>query len=182
MPPQGPDPQLFIGPTTSPQNGQGGWIKGYELAATIQGDLFSDALAGFGITATYSHNDSNIEANGPGSASPLPGLSEDIYNVTLFFEREGFSARIAQRYRSGYIGEVAGFGGARTGTDLDDETIVDAQVSYEFQTGRLEGLTVMLQAYNLTDERFQRVDPGTGLPTEYQTFGALYQLGVSWSY
>jgi iron complex outermembrane receptor protein len=182
LPPQGPDPQLFVGTTSSPQNGQGGWIKGWELAATIQGDLFSDALAGFGVNATYSYNDSNIEANGPGSASPLPGLSEDIWNLTLFYEKEGFSARVAQRYRSGYIGEVAGFGGARTGTDLDEETVVDAQISYEFQSGRFEGVTLMLQAYNLTDERFQRVDPGTGLPTEYQTFGALYQFGVSWSY
>ncbi len=182
LPPQGPTPQLFIGPTTSPQNGQGGWIKGWELAATIQGDLFSDALAGFGFNATYSKNDSNIEANGPGSASQLPGLSEDVWNVTLFYERDGFSARVAQRYRSGYIGEVAGFGGARTGTDLDDESVLDAQVSYQFQSGALEGVTLMLQGYNLTDERFQRVDPATGLPTEYQTFGAMYQLGVSWSY
>ena len=112
----------------------------------------------------------------------MPGLSENVYNLTLFFEREGFSARINQRYRDGYIGEVAGFGGARTGTDLDEETVIDAQVSYQFQSGALEGLSILLQGLNLTDERFQRIDPGTGLPTEYQTFGALYQIGFSWSY
>ena len=114
------------------------------------------------------------------SGSTLPGLSEDVWNLTLFYERGGFGARVNQRYRSGYVGEVSGFGGARTGTDIEEETILDAQISYEFQSGMLEGLSILVQGLNLTDEPFRTVYADTGLPNEYQTFGATYQIGFSY--
>ncbi len=171
---------ITTGVTTSAQNGEGGEINGWELSATLGGDLIDPALEGFGIVTTYSYNDSEIEPNGPGSQSDLPGLSKDIWSVTGFYERNGFSARINQRYRSGYVGEVAGFGGARSGTDLDEETVVDAQISYEFQNGALEGLSILFLGQNLTDEPFRRIDPGTGIPTEFQTFGSTYSIGFNY--
>ena len=142
--------------------------------------MFSSALEGVGIVATYSHNDSKIEPNGPGSGSALPGLSENVWNLTAFYEKEGFSARINNRHRDGFVGEVAGFGGARTGSDIAEETILDAQISYEFQQGTLEGLTILFQGQNLTDEPYRSLDVGTGLPTEYQTFGSTYSIGFSY--
>ncbi len=173
---------VVLGVTNSPANGEGGTIEGYELAASIGFGMFADALDGFGLIANYTSNDSTIAPNGPGSDSPLPGLSDSIYSVTGFYENYGFSARINYRYRDGYVGEVAGFGGARTGFDVDEEAIVDAQVGYEFQSGALEGLNINLQVLNLTDERQQSLDVGTGLPVEYQTFGTAYLLGVSYRF
>lgn len=175
-------PNLFIGPTTSPQNGQGGSIDGYELAASLDMGLFSPTFEGLGFVYTYSRNDSSIEPNGPGSGSRLPGLSDKVWNMTVYYEREGFSARINQRYRDGYVGEVAGFGGARTGSNIEPETVIDAQVSYQLQSGRLEGLNILLQGQNLDDEPFKTVDAATGLPNEYQSFGATYSLGVSYAF
>jgi iron complex outermembrane receptor protein len=180
-PTNGASPQVFVGISNQPANGEGGSIKGYELAASISLGMINEALDGFGVVANYSYNDSQVEANGPGSNSPLPGLSEKVYSLTAYYEKNGFSARINQRYRDGYVGEIAGFGGARTGTDVDEETLVDAQIGYEFQSGMLNGLSVTLQGINLTDERQQRIDVGTGLPTEFQTFGSTYLLGVSYS-
>ncbi|MBT8065603.1 MAG: TonB-dependent receptor [Gammaproteobacteria bacterium] len=173
-------PNLFIGPTTSPQNGTGGSIDGYELSGSLDLGFFTPSLEGLGLVYTYSRNDSAIEPNGPGSGSRLPGLSDKVWNMTLYYERDGFSARVNQRYRDGYVGEVSGFGGARTGSDIEEETVVDAQISYMFQSGRFDGLTILLQGQNLTDEPFRTVDGGTGLPNEYQTFGATYSLGVSY--
>jgi iron complex outermembrane receptor protein len=171
---------ITVGTSTSAANGSGGEIKGWEVSATLMGDLLSRRLQGFGINANFSQNDSDIEPNGPGSGSSLPGLSDEVWSITAFYERNGFSARINQRYRDGFVGEVAGFGGARTGSDIAEETIVDAQVSYQFQSGPLEGLTLLAQGYNLTDEPFQSVDVFTGLPTEFQTFGASYLIGFNY--
>lgn len=182
LPPQGPDPQLYTGPSTSPQNGEGGSIDGWEIAAQIDGAMFTPALEGIGVTGNYSSTDSEIEPNGPGSESRLPGLSESVWNFTAYFERWGFSARVNWRYRDGYVGEVSGFGGARTGSDIAEETIVDAQVSYEIQSGAMQGLTFRLMGYNLTDEPFRSVDVNTGLPTEYQLFGATYAAGISYKF
>ena len=169
------------GVTTSPQNGEGGTIKGYEVAVNIDAGLFSSTFEGLGFVGTYSYNDSEIEPNGPGTASQLPGLSEDVWNITAYFERDGFSARINKRYRDNYIGEVSGFGGARTGTDIEDESVIDAQVSYAFQSGRLEGLSLLFQALNLDDEPYRTINASNGLPNEYQTFGTTYQLGFSYA-
>ena len=174
-------PNINIGTTTSPENGKGGSIDGWELAAQVAFDLFHPSLEGLGIVANYAKNDSKIEPNGPGSGSTLPGLSESAWNVTMYYEKNGFSARVNSRYRDGYVGEVAGFGGARTGSDIVEETLVDAQVSYEFQSGPAEGLVILLQGSNLTDEPFRTLDAATTLPNEYQTFGATYSLGFSYS-
>jgi iron complex outermembrane receptor protein len=182
LPPEGPAPQLWIGTTNSPENGTGGSIDGWEIAANLDFGMFTPTLEGFGLVATYSENSSKIEPNGPDSGGRLPGLSDEVWNAQLYYERAGFSARVSQRHRSGYVGEVAGFGGARTGSDIKDETVVDAQVSYEFQSGNLQGLSILLQGLNLTDEPFQSIHAGLGgLPNEYQTFGATYMLGFSYS-
>ena len=173
-------PGLFIGPTSQPTNGEGGTIDGYELSVQLYGELLWDGLEGFGINANYSKNESEIEPNGPGSGSQLPGLSENVWSVQLFYERGGFSARVSQRYRDGFVGEVAGFGGARTGSDIGDDEVIDAQVSYEFQSGMLEGLSILFQGLNLTDEPYTSIDVNTGLPTEYQTFGATYAIGLTY--
>ena len=182
LPPQGAAPQLYTGTSVSPQNGEGGTIDGWEVAATLSGEMLTPWLEGFGVTGNYSRTNSEIEPNGPGSGGSLPGLSETVWNFTAYFERWGFSARVNWRYRDGYVGEVSGFGGQRTGSDIAEETIVDAQLSYEIQNGPLMGLTFLLQGYNLTDEPFRSVDVGTGLPTNYQVFGATYTAGVSYKF
>ena len=181
LPPAGPAPQLFIGTTSSPQNGKGGSVDGWELALQLDFGAFTRSLEGLGISGTYSENDSNIEPNGPGSGSRLPGLSDEMWNLTLYYERGGFSARVNQRYRSGYVGEVAGFGGARTGSDIEEETVLDAQIGYEFMGGFLDGLSIYAQGLNLTDEPFQTIYADIGLPNEYQTFGATYQIGFTYN-
>ena len=172
---------IVLGVSTTPENGEGGTLEGWELALNLDFGLFMDALDGVGIVGTFSHNDSNIEPEGPGSGGRLPGLSEDVWNLTAYFERGGFSARIAQRYRDGYVGEVAGFGGARTGSDIEDEEVLDAQIGYEFVEGPLEGLNIVFQAQNLTDEPLRTLHAAQGLPNEYQTFGTTYQLGFSYA-
>ena len=87
-------------------------------------------------------------------ADDLPGYSKWVANGTLYFEKWGFSARGSVLYRSGFIGEVSGFGANRTLRQAEPQTIVDAQIGYEFQQNTmLKGLSVYLQGQNLTDER-----------------------------
>ena len=44
----------------------------------------------------------------------LPGLSKRVYNFTAYYENNGFEARISQRRRSDFIGEIGNFNGARS--------------------------------------------------------------------
>ncbi|WP_416173323.1 TonB-dependent receptor [Brevundimonas sp.] len=100
----GPQPILRQGFISTPQNGEGGVIQGAEFAVSVPFDLFWAPLEGFGATFSASWTDSDIVPN-PGSPStPLPGLSEKVSNLTVYYERDGFQARVSNRYRSEFLG------------------------------------------------------------------------------
>ncbi len=151
-----PKPVLTQGFISRPVNGQGGTIEGFELALTLTGELISDALAGWGVSFNYTNTDSKVKANPlDDDFVTLPGLSDNVWNATLFYENDtGFSARVSARHRSEFLGELQGFGAGREFRLVDEETIVDAQLSYEIQDGNYAGLTFYLQGNNLTDEPF----------------------------
>lgn len=181
--PTGPEPNLRQGFITVPQNGEGGEIYGYEIAGAVPFSVFSSALDGFGVTASYSYTKSNIKPDPSNPARPLPGLSEDVVNGTVYYEKFGFSARASVRHRSSFIGEVQGIGAERLLRSARAETLIDAQLGYDFQEGRLEGLTVLLQGYNLSDEPFVTHELNDNRQViDHQTFGRRYLLGVSYKY
>ena len=72
-------------------------------------------------------NQSEIQPDPGNPATPIPGLSETVANLTVYYERDGVQARISNRYRSEFLGEVAGFGNGRTLRQVGAESIVDAR-------------------------------------------------------
>lgn len=176
-------PNGLIGEYSQPVNGEGGKIHGYELAASIPLDLLWAPLEGFGITANYSDTTSKIEPNGPGTTEPLPGLSKYISNVTAYYERHGFSARVSQRHRSAFLGEVQGVGGDRTKIFFEGESVTDLQLGYTFQTGRLQNLSILLQVNNLENEPFRALaDKLDDRPNQYYEYGRTYLLGLNYRF
>lgn len=180
--PDGSSPTVLEGFVTFPRNGTGGKIYGYEIAGALPFGSFAEVLDGFGITGSYSFTKSNIsDPNFPDR--PLPGLSEDVVSGTVYYEKYGFSARASARHRSAFIGEVQGVGADRLLRSARAETLIDAQISYDFQFGNFEGMTLLLQGYNLTDEPFVTTELNNNqLVIDHQTFGRRYLLGVSFKY
>ncbi|MCP5843082.1 hypothetical protein NL296_27920, partial [Klebsiella pneumoniae] len=81
------------------------------------------------------------------------GLSRHVWNATGYFEKSGFSVRGSVRHRSSFLAETKGFGGSLERRFAKGETVVDAQIGYDFQPGSaLEGVSLLAQAYNLTNE------------------------------
>ena len=177
-------PESDIGPFTRPANGQGGAIWGHEIAVSVPLEVLWAPLEGFGIVANYSDTDSTIQPRGPDFPDePLPGLSKYVSNITAYYERYGFSARVSQRRRSAFLGEVQGFGGDRTKVFFDGESVVDAQLGYVFPAGgRLDGLSLLLQVNNLTDEPFRRFSGSDDRPSEFNEFGRTYLFGVNYRF
>ena len=190
VPPAGSAPVLSHGTMTAPFNGGGGTRKGVELTASLPLDLFSSALEGFGVVASASFNDSSIEILEPESASSvgsdpisLPGLSKRVYNFTAYYERNGFEFRINNRRRSDFIGEIGNFDGNRTLRYVVGENITDAQISYSFAPGSAaEGLSLLLQASNLTDEAYRTYAGSKDRPLEYIAWGRTLLLGASYKF
>jgi len=190
VPPAGSPPAQTTGTFTAPFNGQGGTLRGLELSASLPLDLWSSSLEGFGLIANASFNDSNIEIRDPESATSvgdgdiaLPGLSDRVYNLTAYFERNGFEARISQRRRSDFIGEIGNFAGNRTLRYVVGEDITDAQISYVFgDDSALSGLTVLLQASNLTNSGYETYAETRDRPLEYIKWGRTILLGAAYKF
>ncbi len=171
-----------IGVSTVRVNGSGGWIKGIEFTASVPLSLFSDALDGFGFVVSAAKNDSEIMINDV--LTPVPGLSDEVVNSTLYFEKAGFSARVSNRYRGEFVGEVPEFDSTLTFKNVHAESLIDAQIGYEWRDGPMEGLSLNLSGYNLTDEPFvlnNIGDPEQNI-IKYQKYGATYSLSATYRF
>ncbi len=187
-PPPGQPPRLNIGTFTQPVNGAGGRLDGFELAASAPGELLADWLNGFGASVSLSETDSSINVLGQvaggttSSTITLPGLSKTVASAMLYYEKYGFAARVASRYRSNYIGEITDFAGDRALEYVRHELITDFQTSYEFKEGRAQGLMVMFQVNNLTNTPFIDYSVSVARTRDYETFGRDFFFGLNYKF
>ena len=164
------------------RNGGGGRLYGMEAAASVPFATFSSALDGFGVLGSASYTKSSVRE---GSADPIqmPGLSKWVINGTAYFEKSGFQARVSGRYRSKFLAEVTGLSLARERVMARSEFVVDAQIGYTFEDGALEGLGILLQGSNLTNEPFVTYynnDPRQ--VRDYQNYGRNFMAGITYKF
>ncbi|UOR14286.1 TonB-dependent receptor [Qipengyuania aquimaris] len=182
--PAGQTPATTIGFLDSEVNTGGGDFYGAELSATIPFDVFTEALTGFGVTGGAGYTKTKVE-NANGDIDQIPGYSEWVANGTVYYDLNGFSARGSVRYRSEFLADFTGFGGSPTRRLARAETIVDAQIGYEFQPGSaLEGLSVYVQGQNLTNAPFvsQFNVPEPRAVIDYQEYGRRFLAGFTYKF
>jgi iron complex outermembrane recepter protein len=135
-------------------NGGSGKVYGVELGAQY---FFANGL---GFQANYTRSDSeSTQKSSFGTNLPIPGVPKNTVNLIGYFERAGFSARIAYAWRdvsvnSNFVGSSFTFqdlaGNPKTYTIYQAPYgQLDAQVGYDF--GDHFGL--VLQAVNVTNEK-----------------------------
>ncbi|MES2150620.1 MAG: TonB-dependent receptor [Pseudomonadota bacterium] len=173
-----------IGQYSQPSNGSGGNIKGLEFAASLPLNMAWGALDGFGVVVNGSLTSSAVTIQDTTLANlgqiPLPGLSRRVGALTLYYEKRGFSARIAERYRSSFIGEVIFNTADRNMTYIKGEKVVDLQLGYEFESGPLKGASLLLQVNNLTDAKYVRYNRVETNVVEEAKYGKTVLLGLNY--
>jgi TonB-dependent receptor len=176
---------------SQPVNGSGGTLKGLELSVSLPGTMLSEALEGFGTIFSISQTQSDIRVEDPPGNNfitgnglgniPLPGLSKTVWNFTAYYEKNGFSARIATRSRSDYIGEVTNFANDRSFKFVKGDQITDAQIGYGFgEDSRFHGLSVLFQVNNMTNEPYIAYARTDTRQQDYQEYGRQYLLGLNY--
>ena len=164
-------------------NGGGGKLWGYELSLTVPFKMFNENLDGLGIIASYTGLKTSIKDQNDNDYR-LPGLSDSIQSFTLYYEKNGFQARASMRKREDFKGDVYGLGFSTNQVDILGETIWDAQIGYDFGEAGIEslkGLSIFLQAQNLTKEPFTSLQGDNALQVrDYQDYGSSYLLGFSY--
>lgn len=186
--------KTLIGEYTRPANGTGGIIQGTEFSVALDGALLSPMLDGFGIIGSLSNTRSDVpgQKNKNGTrdlTKPMEGLSGQVRSLTAYYEKNGFQARIAQRYRSQFVSEVRATWIDTSLATIEEETLTDLQFGYSFETGAYKGLSILLQVNNLNDTPYRTmlnddsVDPVKRLmPEKYHTYGRQTLLGVTYKF
>ncbi|MGS0536027.1 TonB-dependent receptor [Pseudoalteromonas sp. SaAl2] len=182
-PSTGEIPANSTGSGSGKVNGGEGDLWGYELSLALPFNIFHSSLDGFGMIASHTGVEQDITDQN-GNDYELPGLSDQIDSLTVYYERSGFQARTSMRKRSDFKGDVYGLGFATTQVDIKGETIWDAQIGYDFSEGgveSLDGLSVTFQVQNITEEPFVSLQGDSDLQVrDYQDYGRTFLLGFSY--
>jgi iron complex outermembrane receptor protein len=113
----------------------------------------------------------------------VPGLSKWVANATLYYQHAGFEARVSDSYRASFLGEVSGISATRIEQTVGGGSTYDAQVSYTFKHGPLNGLTIIAQGSNLSNKIFTTYQNND--PRQVQTwerYGRRYEVGISYKF
>lgn len=166
--------------TTAVNNGEGGYIRGLELAYTQVFTFLPEPFNGLGANASYSYTESEIESitslGGDTLVQSLPGLSNNVLNATLFYALDDFETRLNVRYRDEFVSEQVAIN--EQVVNFDAETVIDFQTSYRFS----DSLTMLLQVNNLTDEPTQSYFGSQQRTGTTQYFGRQFYLGFTYSH
>ena len=90
---------------TQPTNGNSARVTGYEVGIQSPFYFLPGVLNRFGGILNYTRADNEARtraANGVVTKSDLPGLSKNAYNAVLYYEHEGWDARLAYAWRDDY--------------------------------------------------------------------------------
>ena len=179
-------PVLYVGENSRPQDGYEGFVRGWEVQGSIPGDIIHDALEGFGVFASATFLDGYADAAPGTEETRIPGLSEENYSLTVFYENAGFEFRVAATKRTDYLSETRGLSLALADSTNQGGTFLDAQIGYDFSESGieyLEGLRVTLQGQNLTDEDdIQSAGTDSRQVTLYQHYGPNYLLSFNYEF
>jgi iron complex outermembrane receptor protein len=172
-----------VGGTTAnvatPVNGGTGKIYGVELGAQYAFDF------GLGFAANYTRSNSeSTQTSSFESNIPIPGVSKNAFNGTVYFERAGFSARAAYAWRDVAVNS-GGVGSSFAFQDLAGNqkiyTVyqaaygqVDGQVSYDF--GPHFG--IVASVVNLANEKQHTYLQWKNEPFTYDDTGRRVFFGV----
>ena len=174
-----------IGTLTAPANGQGGYARGIEVSASLELGKLAPVLDGLGFTGSAAYTDAALKQEAATQVGNLQGLSDWVYNLTGYYEKNGFEARASYRYRSGFKGEIVSlFTNLGYPYILADKQL-DAQVGYTFQDGsRLAGLGIQLQVSNVLDSPYRTsyTVGGTQTLETFEKYGRQWLLGLSYKF
>lgn len=170
---------VFDAAFETPVNAPEGHLMGLELNWQQKFGFLPGWMSGFGVFANYTWTEAEIKTDQfygedtPRNTFALPGQSENNYNVAVFYELGGFSARLSYTDRSDYLEEI---NADNAGMDLwvEGRDQLDFTTSYDFGNG----IELFGEAKNLTDSAGVKYYGSRERTYEYEKFGYNVFVGV----
>jgi len=155
-----PAQQLFDCPfAVNQRTNNDGRISGFEIAAT------APLGRGFGFQTNYTFSDA--EAN---DGDPIPGASEDQFNLSGYFENNRVSARLSYTYRSDF------FVTFDRSTQLNQEALESLDLSVAVNVR--DNVALTFDAINLTNDKIVQFATESFRPRAIYENGRIFYAGV----
>ncbi|MDX1570120.1 MAG: TonB-dependent receptor, partial [Xanthomonadales bacterium] len=166
-----PGDPLAVFQVTTTENAEVGNLWGFEMAVQ---HMFGDTGWGLQANATVVNGDVDADRDVINQQFALPGLS-DSANLSVFFENELISARLAYNWRDEFLSGFDQFGAP---VFTEKYTPLDLNVTYYVNNE----LSVFFEALNITEET-QRIY--SRYPEQFlrgNQYGARYNLGLRYRF
>jgi TonB-dependent receptor len=153
-------------------NGGDGYLQGVEISYNHPFTFLPNAFSGLGIQASVAFLDGEFDI-GNGRKSPFTGTSDRITQAAVFYEKYGFSLRLAWQHRTEWLDEISP-GAAAGDLKWDGQQRVEFSGRYQLT----DKVTLYADINNLTDERGLRYQGTLAQPYELEYFGRRFMFGV----
>ncbi|MEM6843743.1 MAG: TonB-dependent receptor [Bacteroidota bacterium] len=171
--------------TSQPANLENAYLLGFELAFSKRLTFLPGFLSGFGIEANYTYTHSEVEVlvfnqeTGEETVSEetLLNQPEHIYNLSLFYEKYGLTARIAANFKGDYIAEYRIEAGPEHYRFYGDNLTVDFSASYAFTNN----FRIFAELNNITNEPLRYYHGTSARPEQIEFYSIRGQMGVRFS-
>jgi TonB-dependent receptor len=155
-------------------NGEGGYVRGLELVYQHAFTRLPAPFDGLGVAANWSYNESDIHEYT--NNYPMEGLMRNNGGVTLWYEKNGFEARVSANYHSPFVRMPRWTAGYMA--ENGEETYVTANFSY-YLTPQLQ-LRVGLD--NITNQKVVYTQNANAYMQNVMEYGRRYNVGVSYKF
>ncbi|MBW8860305.1 MAG: TonB-dependent receptor, partial [Caulobacter sp.] len=154
-------------------------ISGVEVTAKTAFTFLPGFLSGFGVDVNYTYQKAKnvrLFSQLDGSPLPFPGLSSDSANLTLWYDKGPFNARLAYNYRSRYL--VSAADNSLQPVYRDSTGYLDGKVTVKPGFSWAPNLSFFVEGKNLTKED-ERSTAGDIRLTELGYFGRRFFVGMT---
>lgn len=162
---------------SSKVNGSNAEVTGMEVAYQQVFDQLPAPFDGLGLQANYTWTDSSAVYvdNDKSVKGELEDVAKNSYNITAFYEKDGFGLRLSYSWRDGVLNQI-GTNSLASENKAEFGTL-DLSASYDLS----DNVTVFVEGINITDQAQQDFVQGDEFRS-YTDYGSTYSLGVRASF
>ena len=159
-----------------PLNGDRSKITGLELNFQRPFTFLPSPWDGLGVNVNLTFVKGDTKVPGRSDKLPLVQQAERLANFQVYYEKYGFSGRLAYTWRS----ELLEFVGATPKDDIyiDKNGVLGLRLAYDVT----KQLQVFFEGSNLNDEEDYRYAARRDRMVEAERFGRIFRLGLSWNF
>ena len=144
-----------------PVNGGEAKVTGFSISGN------TDIWGGFGVSGAYTFADAETPR-----AEGLPFLSRNTFQLSPYYEKGPFQARLSYNRRSKYFYR---FGRQQSRDFTDAYEQVDAQISYNIS----DNFQIVATAANLLDETYYQYSSTPDAPTSVYKNGRVFSVSIN---